>query len=164
MQGSDGHLSVGAHKSFISDYNYPTPMKQIFVLLLCFNTILAFGEKDRDFEQIAPLLPTPSEVRLATGAPGPDYWQQEANYWIEVELDEKNSRITGSETVEYVNHSPHTLPYLWVQLDQNALAQDSKRQRSTQAINLETDDKKPREVEFESLLDVRNFVYFSYTF
>ncbi|MCZ6673573.1 MAG: M1 family metallopeptidase, partial [Verrucomicrobia bacterium] len=131
-------------------------MKQIFALFLCFSTISALGDKDRVFEQIAPLLPTPSEVRLASGAPGPDYWQQEANYKIAVELDEKNSRITGSETVEYLNHSPHTLPYVWVQLDQNALAQGSKRQRSTQAINLEPDDNKPREVEFENF---RSFLY-----
>ncbi len=108
-----------------------------------------------DFAQLGPLLPDPNEARLASGAPGPDYWQQEANYKIDVELDEKESRIIGSETIEYVNHSPHTLPYLWVQLDQNALAQDSKRQRISQGPNFEGTPGKPAEIEYGSL---RGFV------
>jgi hypothetical protein len=117
---------------------------------------LICGSENLVFEQIASLLPTPNEARLATGLPGPDYWQQEANYQIKVELDEANSRISGSETVEYINHSPHTLPYLWVQLDQNTFAQDSKRQRSIQALNFDPDDGKPRELEFRGF---RNFIY-----
>ena len=71
-------------------------------------------------------------------------------------MDEKRSRIRGSETIEYVNHSPHTLNYLWVQLDQNALAQGSKRQRSIQSPKLEPVDSKPAEVEYESF---RGFLY-----
>src|SRR5210317_1599757 len=102
------------------------------------------------------LLPTPNEARLASGAPGPDYWQQEANYHIQVELDEKRHRIQASETIEYINHSPHALNYLWVQLDQNALAQNSKRQRSTQALNMKPVDGKPSEIEFGRF---REFVY-----
>ena len=124
--------------------------------LLVFSSPLLAGSESIDFEQITLLLPTPNEVRLASGAPGPDYWQQEANYQIKVELDEAESRIRGSETVEYINHSPHTLHYLWVQLDQNALAQDSKRQRSTQARNLAPSDGKPAEVEYD---DFRSLVY-----
>lgn len=124
--------------------------------LLVFSSLLLAGSENIDFEQITLLLPTPNEVRLASGAPGPDYWQQEANYQIKVELDEAESRIRGSETVEYINHSPHTLHYLWVQLDQNALAQDSKRQRSTQARNLAPSDGKPAEVEYD---DFRSLVY-----
>lgn len=124
--------------------------------LLVFSSLLLAESENIDFEQITLLLPTPNEVRLASGAPGPDYWQQEANYQIKVELDEAESRIRGSETVEYINHSPHTLHYLWVQLDQNALAQDSKRQRSTQARNLAPSDGKPAEVEYD---DFRSLVY-----
>ncbi|SVD28894.1 uncharacterized protein METZ01_LOCUS381748, partial [marine metagenome] len=58
-------------------------MKRLFsilsILLVSSSPPLAGSEKT-DFEQITHLLPAPSEVRLATGAPGPDYWQQEANY------------------------------------------------------------------------------------
>ncbi|MCH7918198.1 MAG: M1 family metallopeptidase [Planctomycetes bacterium] len=132
------------------------PLFSIMSSLLVFSSPLLAGSENIDFEQITLLLPTPNEVRLASGAPGPDYWQQEANYQIKVELDEAESRIRGSETVEYINHSPHTLHYLWVQLDQNALAQDSKRQRSTQARNLAPSDGKPAEVEYD---DFRSLVY-----
>ena len=127
-------------------------MKHLFSILsflLVSGSPLLAGSENTDFEQITHLLPAPSEVRLATGAPGPDYWQQEANYQIKVELDEAESRIQGSETVEYTNHSPHLLHYLWVQLDQNALAQGSKRQRSTQAPDLAPRDGKPVEVEYD---------------
>ena len=132
------------------------PLFSIMSSLLVFSSPLLAESENIDFEQITLLLPTPNEVRLASGAPGPDYWQQEANYQIKVELDEAESRIRGSETVEYINHSPHTLHYLWVQLDQNALAQDSKRQRSTQARNLAPSDGKPAEVEYD---DFRSLVY-----
>ena len=108
------------------------------------------------FEQLGEMLPTPNQMRLASGAPGPAYWQQEANYRIRVELDEIKHSIQGSETVEYINHSPHTLNYIWVQLDQNALAPDSKRQRSTQAPNLEPASGKPAELEYETF---REFAY-----
>lgn len=132
------------------------PLFSIMSSLLVFSSLLLAESENIDFEQITLLLPTPNEVRLASGAPGPDYWQQEANYQIKVELDEAESRIRGSETVEYINHSPHTFHYLWVQLDQNALAQDSKRQRSTQARNLAPSDGKPAEVEYD---DFRSLVY-----
>ena len=134
-------------------------MKHLFSILsslLVSSSPLLAGSENTDFEQITHLLPAPSEVRLATGAPGPDYWQQEANYQIKVELDEAESRIQGSETVEYINHSPHLLHYLWVQLDQNALAQGSKRQRSTQAPDLAPRDGKPVEVEYD---DFRSLIY-----
>jgi hypothetical protein len=55
----------------------------------------------------------------ASGAPGPKYWQQRADYNIKCELDEKNLKLTGSETVTYYNNSPDILTYLWLQLDEN---------------------------------------------
>ncbi len=77
------------------------------------------------FEQLGPDLPTPNEYRSASGAPGPAYWQQRADYVIAVELDDVNRKITGSETITYTNNSPDPLTYLWVQLDQNMRARDS---------------------------------------
>ena len=79
------------------------------------------------FAQLEALLPTPDEVRLASGAPGPRYWQQRVDYDIEVELDEAKHRIEGRETITYKNNSPHQLDYLWLQLDQNILRRDSAR-------------------------------------
>lgn len=71
------------------------------------------------FEQLGYLLQSPNEYRTASGAPGPKYWQQRADYDMNVELDEANLRLTGSETVTYYNNSPDVLTYLWLQLDGN---------------------------------------------
>ncbi|MFZ9387375.1 MAG: M1 family peptidase, partial [Chitinophagaceae bacterium] len=71
------------------------------------------------FEQMGGILPTPNEYRLASGAPGPKYWQQRCDYDIKCELDEKNLKLTGSETITYFNNSPNELVYLWMQLDEN---------------------------------------------
>lgn len=69
------------------------------------------------FAQLDYLLATPTDTRLATGAPGPAYWQQRADYDIAVTLDDEEQRIEGRETITYHNNSPHALPYLWLQLD-----------------------------------------------
>jgi hypothetical protein len=71
------------------------------------------------FEQLSTILPTPSEYRSASGAPGPRYWQQRCDYDIKAKLDEKALRLTGTETVSYYNNSPDVLTYLWLQLDEN---------------------------------------------
>lgn len=41
------------------------------------------------FEQLGTILATPNEYRTASGAPGPKYWQQRADYDIKATLDEK---------------------------------------------------------------------------
>jgi hypothetical protein len=77
------------------------------------------------FEQLDDWLPTPNSYRTASGAPGPDYWQQRADYEIDVEIDDNNQLLSGSETIIYYNHSPETLSYLWIQLDQNIHSPDN---------------------------------------
>ncbi|GAA4040613.1 M1 family metallopeptidase [Hymenobacter glaciei] len=71
------------------------------------------------FAQLETMLPTPNSYRTASGAPGPDYWQQRADYDIKVTLDDAKQSLTGRETITYTNLSPDVLPYLWVQMDQN---------------------------------------------
>ena len=78
------------------------------------------------FSQMYDLLATPNMFRTASGAPGPAYYQQQADYKMDVELDDKNSRLSGSETVTYYNNSPDSLEYLWVQLEQNQAAKNSQ--------------------------------------
>lgn len=77
------------------------------------------------FEQLGTTLPTPNEYRTGSGEPGPAYWQQKADYKIAVTLDDKNQKVSGSETVTYTNNSPSTLKYIWVQLDQNVRKADN---------------------------------------
>ncbi len=88
------------------------------------------------FRRLDDLLPTPTRTRLASGAPGPDYWQQRVDYRIRVRLDEAAHEITGDEDVVYHNNSPETLDYLWLQLDDNWLAPDSLDARSTTVADL----------------------------
>ena len=71
------------------------------------------------FEQLGTILTTPNEQRTASGAPGVKYWQQRADYDIKCELDEKNLKLAGTETITYYNNSPDPLDYVWLQLDEN---------------------------------------------
>ncbi len=86
-------------------------------------TPIQWGQK---FEQLGTSLPTPNTYRTASGAPGKDYWQQRADYKIELTLDDVKQEIEGKETITYFNQSPDPLDYLWLQLDQNFRAQDSE--------------------------------------
>lgn len=66
--------------------------------------------------------PAPSAQRTAAGYPGADYWQQRADYDIDVSLDAETLVLTGSLTFTYTNNSPDTLAFLWVHLEQNRFA------------------------------------------
>jgi hypothetical protein len=63
--------------------------------------------------------PGPNRYRSSNGAPGPDYWQQRADYRIAATLDTATKSIAGSVSIHYTNNSPDTLRYVWLQLDQN---------------------------------------------
>ena len=71
------------------------------------------------FEQLGNMITPPSTYRTASGAPGPDYWQQRADYVIKAEIDESNNTLSGEETITYFNNSPDVLDYIWIQLEQN---------------------------------------------
>ena len=70
--------------------------------------------------------PGPNAFRSASGAPGPDYWQQRADYTIAVALDTTQQRVSGSVTIRYTNNSPDSLRFIWIQLDQNLYRPGSK--------------------------------------
>ena len=77
------------------------------------------------FRQMYQEFSSPNMFRSASGAPGPAYYQQQADYVMDIELDDKNAKLYGNETITYTNNSPDPLDYLWVQLDQNVRAKDS---------------------------------------
>src|SRR2546428_5609424 len=70
-------------------------------------------------------LPAPNRARAASGVPGPLYWQQRADYVIRATLDTGTQTLTGSERIHYVNHSPDSLAFVWLQIQQNIFAPDS---------------------------------------
>ena len=77
------------------------------------------------FRQLYQEFASPNMYRTASGAPGPAYFQQQADYKINVELDDINKKLYGDEIITYTNNSPDQLDYLWVQLDQNIRSKDS---------------------------------------
>lgn len=97
----------------------------VVILFIC-QVIFAQSNTDQNpFRQMYDLLPTPNTYRTASGAPGKDYFQQRADYVIHVALDDEKQTITGQEKVTFYNNSTDPLPYLWLQLDQNQMAQES---------------------------------------
>ncbi|MFC3880132.1 M1 family metallopeptidase [Algoriphagus namhaensis] len=85
------------------------------------------------FEQLGTMLRSPNVYRTASGAPGHLYWQQKADYVIDVELNDDNQSIKGAETITYYNNSPDVLTYLWIQLDQNQRGKDSETPKVTES-------------------------------
>ena len=119
-------------------YLYSAPfMTAFFFISALISPALASEFDDDKFRQLEEILPSPNEQRLASGAPGPEYWQQRADYDIAVELDDVNQRIMGKETITYTNNSRDPLPYLWMQLDQNIFEHDSTGMLSRNAPGFE---------------------------
>jgi hypothetical protein len=85
------------------------------------------GHTDQNkFRQLKDVLPTPNNRRTASGAPGYEYTQQKVDYVMDIVVDEDKNLLTGNESITYHNNSKDYLEYLWVQLDQNMRAPDSK--------------------------------------
>jgi hypothetical protein len=100
-------------------------------LLLCAGTQQGVAQTTSKYDQheaFAPLFyPAPgNEYRSAGGQPGPKYWQNAADYKLDVTLDTVQHRLSGAVVITYKNNSPDQLPFLWLQLDQNVYRQDSR--------------------------------------
>ncbi|MDA7979948.1 MAG: M1 family metallopeptidase [Pirellulales bacterium] len=100
------------------------------------SAVKKFDQEDK-FRQLEEILPTANDYRTSSGAPGHGYWQQRADYVIDVELDDENQRIIGKEQITYHNSSPDELRYLWLQLDQNIFRPDSDANLTSTAPDLD---------------------------
>ena len=89
------------------------------------NTKIGHTDQNK-FRQLKDVLPTPNNRRTASGAPGYEYTQQKVDYVMNIRIDENTNRLFGDESITYKNNSKDYLEYLWVQLDQNMRAPDSK--------------------------------------
>ncbi len=111
-------------------------MKKIYFAISCFFLIgpAAWAQYDNNpgsnhgnkFEQLGTMISDPNMYRSASGAPGPKYWQQRADYEINATLNDDKQRLDGTETITYYNNSPDPLTYLWLQLDENQHRKDSQ--------------------------------------
>ncbi|MDB9701258.1 M1 family metallopeptidase, partial [Salibacteraceae bacterium] len=96
-------------------------------LLFCSLTLLSLVSQSQEkFEQLGNNLPTPNSYRTASGAPGHEYYQQKADYEMDIVLDDAKQSVSGKIKITYTNNSPDQLDYLWLQLDQNMRARDSE--------------------------------------
>ena len=115
-------------------------MKRLFTQILSFYLLLptlALAQKQNlegpkqghtnqnKFRQLYNEFSTPNDYRTASGAPGTAYYQQRADYVMDIKIDDETQRLYGEETITYSNNSPDVLAYLWVQLDQNIRKKDS---------------------------------------
>ena len=98
-------------------------MKKIILLLISIISLNSFSQKK--FAQLDQELPTANEFRTASGAPGNHYYQQKADYKMNITIDDETQKLSGVETITYTNNSPDQLNYLWLQLDQNIYSENS---------------------------------------
>jgi len=107
------------------------------------------------FRQLDEILPTANTYRTAGGEPGHEYWQQRADYVINVTLDENLHRLTGDVEITYHNNSPDTMRFLWVQLDQNRFNKNSMQNKTatfnSSPTNLKGFDHKPGRLSLNQL-------------
>jgi hypothetical protein len=111
-------------------------MRSLLICLLTLSITSLFSQDTNKFRQLGQELPTPNSYRSASGAPGHEYWQQRADYKMDITIDDENQKLYGEETITYHNESPDELKYLWVQMDQNVRAKDShSHDVSTNSVN-----------------------------
>ena len=102
-------------------------------IFICFQVTAQQAEVHSTYDPhalFAPLtMPSSREnTRTATGEPGQQYWQNRADYEMQVSLNDITNEISGSVIITYKNNSPIALPYLWLQLDQNLFNKNSRGQ------------------------------------
>ena len=79
-----------------------------------------------DTSMFAPVtLPSPNSYRLGSGAPGPKYWQNRADYDLEASIDTSAKTLHGKLRLRYTNNSPDSLRFIWMQMEQNAFKDKS---------------------------------------
>ena len=112
-------------------------MRKLLYTILSLLAMEGFGQEKSwtgKFEQLDQLLPTPNSYRSSSGAPGPSYWQQQADYEIAVSINDETQVLTGTEKITYFNHAPESMSYLWLQLDQNINADKSMTRETSSSV------------------------------
>ncbi|MEO1416506.1 MAG: M1 family metallopeptidase [Bacteroidota bacterium] len=124
-------------------------MKKILFVILCLAGLVSLplhaqeNTNKNKFRQLEQEIPTPNVYRNAAGAPSAAYWQNRADYNMDITLDDENQRIYGEETITYHNESPDALTYLWLQLDQNVRAKTSDSYKTETGSISDNNDQVP---------------------
>lgn len=78
-------------------------------------------------EVFAPIVrPSGNNSRTSDGKPGMAYWQNRADYSVQVSFDTLTRKVAGKATITYTNNSPVTLTYVWFTVTQNRFRKDSR--------------------------------------
>ena len=109
-------------------------MKKILLTLITLSLIpgLVFSQKNESTYSYLKAFKTAfykdgaTSTRSASGKPGSQYWQNRADYIIDVELDTLSDIIMGKEIIKYTNNSPDEMDFLWLHMDQNIFKEDSR--------------------------------------
>ncbi len=109
-------------------------MKKIILFVtLAITCHFAFAQKPTNQSKFeSPIELKGSPYRSSLGLPGENYWQNKADYVIEVELDDERKSIKGKIKIIYTNQSPMALNYIWLQVEQNRFKSDSRGQLTQQ--------------------------------
>lgn len=103
-------------------------IKKFTLFLICLATTLQaqtpFNNNHEKFNDFTDR--KGNTYRTASGNPGQEYWQNGADYAMEVELDDQNNTITGKVQITYHNNSPEPLNFVWIHLEQNRFSPDSR--------------------------------------
>jgi hypothetical protein len=110
------------------NFKLPTLVSTVAVILLSGSVYAQETPKYDYVEAFKPFFypQTGTATRSASGQPGHAYWQNSADYHLNVSLNEDKKEITGTAEITYTNNSPDKLGFLWLQLDQNLFAKDSR--------------------------------------
>ena len=113
--------------------NFVTKTVKMLAIGFCISAVAqdAPAKKTTNYSYVEAFAPNfytknGTETRSASGQPGAKYWQNRADYQINMSLNDKTNEFTGSETITYTNNSPDKLSFLWLMVDQNLFKKDSR--------------------------------------
>ncbi|MDN3668521.1 M1 family metallopeptidase [Echinicola jeungdonensis] len=107
---------------------YTLEKSLLLLVALCFGSLTyaqnVENNNQGDFDEF--MYRQGSSFRSASGKPGPEYWQNKADYQIEATLNDEDHTIVGNVTIQYTNNSPEALNFVWLQLEQNRFTENSR--------------------------------------
>ncbi len=109
-------------------------MQKLFSIVCLLSVVSAFSQSEYNHRELfSPLFypQTGNEYRAGNGEPGPKYWQNRADYKMNISLDTIKDRVSGIVEITYTNNSPQTLTEVWLQMDQNIYRKDSRATSTT---------------------------------
>jgi hypothetical protein len=99
----------------------------LFFVVLCFSLSSGYAQLESNQNEFNDFMYRQGNTyRTASGLPGEHYFQNEPNYYISVDLDDKTHQISGTIEIEYTNNSPDQLDFIWLYLEQNRFTETSR--------------------------------------